>query len=147
MVRQCEHCPLALNISDPRPGLTFKARVGQWRLPTVKDRPRTADREPVKRNVAQPGSATSSRARHRAPEPDDVDELTDTVATSPLCLAYVQDAASTTACRDLWPATVFRAVPLVDDASVAEPDVDDAAPGQRTATGRIAHMPAGRLRP
>ncbi len=101
-------------------------------------------------NLAPPGSAAPSRARHRAPEPDDVDdvdELTDTVAISPLSLTYGQHAASTPGLPGLWPATGHRPVPLVDDAAVAEPDADAGTPGQRTAAGRVAHALTGRLRP
>ena len=98
-------------------------------------------------NPAQPGSATAPRARHRAPEPDRVDELTDTVAISPLCLTYGKHAASTAGLPEWWPATRLRAVPNVDDAAVAERETEAGAPGQRTAVGRIAHLLAGRLRP
>jgi len=103
----------------------------------------------VERNLAQSGSAAASRARHRAPEPepDHVDELTDTVAISALCLTYGQHAASTAGLPELWPATGLGAVSIVDDAAGAEPDADAGAHGQRTAASRIAHAFAGRLRP
>lgn len=107
---------------------------------TVRTRDPTADRELVEWNLAQPGSATASRARHRAPAPDDVDELTDTVAISPLSLSYGQHAASTPGLPELWPTAGLRAVPIVDDAAVAEPDHDGGARGHRTAAGRIARV-------
>ncbi len=97
-------------------------------------------------NLAQPGSAAASRARHRAPEPTDVDELTDTVAISPLCLAYGRHAASTAGLPEFWPAAGLRAVPIVDDAAVAEAEADAGVPGQRTAAGRIAQVLSDRLR-
>ncbi|CCG05183.1 protein of unknown function [Blastococcus saxobsidens DD2] len=105
----------------------------------------------MKWNHAQPGSAAASRARHRAPEPepdlDDVDELTDTVAISPLGLSYGQHAASTPGLPELRPRTGLRAAPLVDDAAAAESGADAIATGPRPATGRIARVLAGRLRP
>lgn len=98
-------------------------------------------------DFAQPKTVAASRARHRAPVPDDVYELTDTVAISPLCLTYGRHAANTSGLPALWPATVPRAVPIVDDPAVAEPDADTGARMRRTATGRIAHVLAVRLRP
>lgn len=112
--------------------------------------PQTADRALVEWNFAPPASTAPLRARHRAPEPDDVeevDELTDTVAISPLCLTYGQHAASTAGMPELRPATGLSAVPIVDQADAAEPDADAGAPGQATATGRIARVLASRLRP
>lgn len=100
----------------------------------------------MERNLAQTSSAAASRARHRAPEPHDVDELTDTVAISPLCLAYGQHAARTAGLPELWPATRPRAVPIGHDAPVAKLDADAGAPDQPTAAGRLVHLLAGRLR-
>lgn len=102
-------------------------------------------------NFEQSGSAAVSRARHRAPEPtperDDVDELADTVAISPLCLTYGQHAATEAGLAELWPATGLCAVPVAQDAVAAGTDADGGAAGGREGTGRIARVFGGRLRP
>ncbi len=62
------------------------------------------------------------------------------MAISPLCLAYGRHAASTAGLPEFWPAAGLRAVPIVDDAAVAEADADAGVPGQRTAAGLIAQV-------
>lgn len=93
-------------------------------------------------------SATGSRGRHRAPEREDVDELTDTVAISALCLSYGQHAVRTPG-PPLRPGTGLCALPVGDDGDVPEYDIAAEACGSnhRSAAGRIAHAIAGLLRP
>lgn len=114
---------------------------------------RTADEKAVQWNLVQPGSPAAPKARHRAPEPDeaeeptDTDGLADTVAVSALSLSYGRHAASTAGLPELWSATGVRAVPHADDAAVAEPDAGVGVFGQRRAVGRMARMFAGHVRP